>query len=105
MNAATQKKSAAMRKSNPEGMGEMMAAWMAWAKNCGAQLVDFGLPIGASVKLGTSGAAPSKRNMAGYSIVQASSMAEAKKLMKKHPHLWDGGCEIEIHEGLPMPGA
>jgi hypothetical protein len=32
-------------------------------------------------------------------------MAAAKKLMKNHPHLgWDGGCDIEIHESVPIPG-
>ncbi len=28
---------------------------------------------------------------------------EAKSLLKSHPHLaWTGGCDIEVHESVPM---
>ncbi len=31
-------------------------------------------------------------------------MVAAKKLLDGHPHLeWDAGCEIEVHESMPMP--
>jgi hypothetical protein len=29
----------------------------------------------------------------------------AKGLLEGHPHLeWDGTCEIEVHEVMPLPG-
>ncbi len=33
-------------------------------------------------------------------------MDEAKELLKGHPHLeWNGACEIEVHETMPVPGS
>lgn len=104
MSAAAQKKAAAMRKANPKAMQEGMAKWMAWGEKMGAHLVDFGAPLGEGVKFDAKGNAPSKRQLNGYSFIQAKSLAEAKRLMKGHPHLsWTPtGCELEVHEALPM---
>ena len=93
-----------MQKATPEEMQAGMAGWMKWAEKCGTQLVEMGAPLGGSVNLkATGGATPSKRKITGYSILQAESMAAAKKLLKGHPHLaWTKGCEIEVHEAMPM---
>ena len=41
----------------------------------------------------------------GYSILQAENIDDAKALLDGHPHLaWDGACEIEVHEVMPLPG-
>jgi hypothetical protein len=105
MNAAAAKRSAKLQAANPEGSAEGMKQWMAWAKKCGDRLVDLGSPLGNGVMLTPKGASPSKRGVAGYSILKASSMAEAKALMKNHPHIgWGGGCDIEVHESQPLPG-
>jgi hypothetical protein len=105
MNAAATKRALKMQVANPEGSAEGMNAWMTWAAKCGDKLIDLGAPLANSVKLDASGAVPSKRAVAGYSLLKAASMAEAKKLMNNHPHLaWGSGCEIEIHEARPMPG-
>ena len=98
---------AAMKKmmtASPEEKAAGMEAWMKWGKKCGKQLVDFGAPVMGGVNLkATGGAVPSKRKVSGYSLLQAESMAAAKKLLKGHPHLsWVKGCEIEIHEVVPM---
>lgn len=106
MTAAAAKRGEKMRKANPNSVAEGMNAWMAWAKKCGNKLVDMGAPLGKGVKVTQTGATPSKRGVAGYSVLKASSMAEAKALMKHHPHIgWDGGCEIEVHESMPLPGS
>lgn len=104
MNAAAKAKAERMRKNaGPELMQETMQAWMAWAERCGDQLVEMGAPLSGGTKINSDGVSPSRRNVTGYSIVQAKSMAGAKKLMKKHPHLgWTAGCDIEIHEAMPM---
>jgi hypothetical protein len=105
MNTAAAKRGEKMRAANPEASAEGMKAWMTWAKNCGDGLVDLGSPLGNGVKVDPKGATPSKRSVAGYSILQAGSMAEAKRLIQNHPHIgWGDGCDIEIHEGLPLPG-
>ena len=93
-----------MKSATKEDMAAGMKAWMTWAKECGAGLVEMGAPLGGGMNLKSKGAAlPSKRKVTGYSLLQAKNMAGAKKLMKGHPHLsWTKGCEIEVHEAIPM---
>lgn len=93
-----------MKTATPEEMQAGMAAWMTWAKKCGKKLVDMGAPLTGGVNLKAKGpAAASKRKVTGYSLLEAESMAAAKKLLKGHPHLsWAKGCEIEVHEAIPM---
>ena len=93
-----------MQTATKEEMAAGMNEWMKWAKKCGDKLVEMGAPLMGGVNLKpTGGAVPSKRKVTGYSILQAESMAAAKKLLKGHPHLaWSKGCEIEVHEAIPM---
>ena len=83
-----------------------MDGWMKWAAKCGSQLVEMGSPLGGGLKLAPDGTAvASRKQVTGYSVLQAKSMAEAKKLLKGHPHLkWAASCSIEVHEALPLPG-
>ena len=93
-----------MQDASPEDMKKGMESWMAWAKKCGSGLVDFGTPLGGGQKLTKSGSSPSDKNVVGYSILQAEDMEGAKALLEEHPHLqWTGGCEIEVHECMPLP--
>lgn len=89
----------------PEEMEEGMKPWMEWAARCGDQLVDLGTPLMGGLKLSVDGSSEaSTREVTGYSILQAENMEEAKALMNGHPHLsWSAGCEIEIHEAMPLP--
>ena len=93
-----------MQTATEEEMAAGMNEWMKWAKKCGSQLVEMGAPLRGGVNLkATGGAVPSKRKITGYSMLQAESMAAAKKLLKGHPHLaWNKGCEIEVHEAMSM---
>ena len=92
-----------MENSTPEEGKKEMESWMAWAKMCGKNLVDMGTPLVGGTKLSNKSSNPSKRNVVGYSILQAENMKAAKKLLKNHPHLkWKNGCEIEVHEAMPM---
>ena len=94
-----------MNKSTPEEMKKGMEAWNNWAKGCGKLLLDLGSPLGNGMVLTQKGSSKSDSQVGGYSILQAGSMDDAKKLLSNHPHLgWDGGCRIEVHESLPMPG-
>ena len=92
--------------STPEEMEKGMEGWMAWAAKCGDKLVDFGTPLAGGQKLSQDGnSQESKRQVCGYSILQANDIAEAKALLQGHPHLvWDAACEIEVHESMPTPG-
>ncbi len=89
-----------------EDMQKGMEQWMTWAKNCGDKLVDMGTPLAGGQKLAPGGKSEaSKREVCGYSLLQADNMDEAKKLLQDHPHLlWRNDCEIEVHEAMPLPG-
>jgi hypothetical protein len=94
-----------MGKSSPDDMKKGMEKWMDWSKKCGEGLVDLGTPLGNGQKVSESGNSTSEKGVVGYSILQAENMENAKELLKDHPHLgWSSGCDIEIHESLPMPG-
>lgn len=93
-----------MKNASPEDMKKGMESWMAWAKRCGDGLVDMGTPLGNGQKVTKSGSMPSNKDVVGYSILQAENMEVAKALLQGHPHLeWADGCEIEVHESLPIP--
>lgn len=95
------------QESSPEEMEKGMEAWYAWAKNCGNKLVDMGNPLVNGQKVKPDGKLESSdRQVCGYSILQADNIEDAKALLAGHPHLaWDGACEIEIHETMPVPGS
>lgn len=90
----------------PEQLEAVMGAWTAWAGRVGAGLLDFGTPLDGGVRVAADGStSPSTREVAGYSLVEAADLAAALELAKGHPHLdMPGGCEIEVHESLPVPG-
>ena len=94
----------AMKDATPEDMKKGMEPWMAWAESCGDGLVDLGTPLGGGLKVTKSGSSPSDKDVAGYSILEAEDMEGALALLQGHPHLeWMPGCEIEVHESLPLP--
>lgn len=97
---------AASANQTPEEMAKGMEPWKVWAAKCGEQLVDLGNPIMGGQKLLENGNSEmSTREVCGYSILKANDMDEAKELLKGHPHIsWNGGCEIEVHETMPLPG-
>jgi hypothetical protein len=91
-----------MAGATPEDMQKGMEPWMAWAARCGSGLVDMGAPLAGGQKLSKSGSTDSDRQVVGYSVLQADDMAGAKALLAGHPHLENEGCEIEVHEAMPM---
>ena len=94
----------AMANVTPEEIQKGMEPWMAWAERCGDSLVDIGAPLGGGQKLTKSGNTPSDKEVTGYSILEAENMEAAQALLAGHPHLdWEAGCEIEVHEAVPLP--
>ena len=89
---------------SPEDMKKGMESWMVWAKKCGSGLADMGTPLANGQKVAKGGTSPSDKGVVGYSILQAESMGDAVAMLKGHPHLeWADGCEIEVHESMPVP--
>ncbi len=93
-----------MAEATPEQKAEGMKPWMAWKEKLGDQLLDLGSPLMGGVKLNPDGSEEmSQKEVTGYSIVQAADIAGAKALLADHPHLsWSGGCDIEVHECVPL---
>lgn len=89
---------------DPEARKKEMEKWGAWMEKVGSGMVDMGMPLGDTVKMNKTGGEKTQSNIVGYSILQAENMDGVKKLLEGHPHLEMGGCEIEVHESLPMPG-
>lgn len=91
----------------PEQMQEVMGQWMSWAEKVGDRMVDFGTPLGGGQRVAADGTtSPSSREVAGYTVLETADVDEALELARTHPHLqMPGGCEIEVHEVLPVPGA
>ena len=91
---------------SPEDQAKGMEQWMNWANKVGDKLVDLGQPLMNGQALTPGGNShSSSANVAGYSILQAESLDEAKRLLLDHPHLgWSTDCSIEVHEAMPLPG-
>ncbi len=95
-----------MATSTPEEMQEGMKPWMEWAERCGSGLVDMGTPLGNGMKVTKDGTSPSDKAVVGYSVLQAEDMDGAVAMLESHPHLqWVDGCEVEVHEQMPLPGS
>jgi len=94
-----------MANASPDQMKEGMKPWMEWAQKCGNKLVDLGTPLSGGQRVLPNGKSEtSKRNVCGYSVLEAENIDEAKSLLVGHPHLmWRGDCEIEVHEATPLP--
>ena len=94
-----------MAAATPKQQAKGMDAWMKWGAKCGAQLVAMGAPLVGGLAVALDGTSKkSRKNVSGYSILQADSMDNAKKLLKGHPHLKaNAGCTLEINEVMPMP--
>jgi len=89
----------------PEQMEAVMGQWNAWAAQVGDRMVDFGTPLAGGVQVTPEGRSPSTREVAGYTLIEADSMDVVLALAQDHPHLnMPGGCTIEVHEALPVPG-
>ena len=92
-----------MKDMSPEDMKKGMEPWTAWMEKCGSSLIDGGSPLAGGLKLTTGGSAPSDKEVAGYSILEAEDMQAAKAMLAGHPHLeWTPECSIEVHESFPM---
>jgi len=88
----------------PEEMEAGMKPWMEWAERCGDNLLDLGNPLVNATQINHDNSTePGKREVAGYSFLEAESKDEALKLLKDHPHItWNETCTIELLEVAPM---
>jgi hypothetical protein len=93
-----------MQKSTPEQQKAGMDAWMAWSKKAASSILDMGAPLGKSLRVTKSSAAPTTNDLGGFSILQAESKEALAEALKGHPHFMMPDGSIEIVEFMPMPG-
>lgn len=95
---------AGMANATPEDLKKGKEGWMAWAAKCGDGLVDLGTPLINGQQVTLSGSAVSRKDVTGYSIIQAESAEAAQKMLEGHPFRALGASsEIEIYESMPLP--
>lgn len=86
-----------------EQQAEMMAPWGAWQAKYGERVKDMGSPL-LSASSSTDGESwsSSQHLVTGYSLVTATSLAEAEAMFKGHPIYSYPDHSIEISECVPM---
>ena len=93
-----------MMNATPEQQKAGMAAWMAWSRKAADSIVDLGAPLGKSLRVTTSGAAPTKNDLGGYSVLQGESKEAIAEVLKDHPHFMAPESSIEVVELMSVPG-
>ena len=90
---------------SPEDAAKVMDGWRTWMGTAGAALVDVGTPFGQGTSIVDDGSTADAIELSGYSIVEASSAAEARALAASHPFLSEGKGHyaVEVYEMLPVP--
>jgi hypothetical protein len=88
----------------PEEAMKGAQSWVEWAQKIGPGLIDPGRPLGNAVTLTREGREAHKSRIIGMSILQATSMENALKMVDDHHHLhWAEGGEITVLEEMPVP--
>ena len=83
------------------GREDDMAAWAAWFKNIGNNLVDFGSPVRDTIQIGDCGAG---QRLRGYSVISADDLDAALLVAKGCPGLQDAGFGVEVGVVEETPG-
>lgn len=89
---------------SPEEMAKGMEPWIKWGEDFKDNIVEMGAPIRTLGETKDSKSyKTSKRQITGYSIVQAEDEEGVKRVFHDHTHLtWHPETSLEIHEITPM---
>ena len=90
--------------SSPADAKAVMDAWGAWFGSMGAAVIDGGNPVGASSTVKSDGSlvgGGGTNPTSGYSLIEASSLADAHQKAAGCPLLKAGGT-IEIAQAIDM---
>src|SRR5258705_1728250 len=90
--------------TNPDEVKKVMDAWGSWFGALGAAVIDGGNAVGKSSTVKQDGSlvdGGGANPISGYSLIEASSLADAHKKGKGCPILKAGGT-IEIAQAMDM---
>ena len=92
---------AKMKKMKPEELKKFDKEWSSWGKGKGVW--DMGAPLGQNMRVKKGGVSKAHNEIGGYSIVSATSHADAAKKMRTNPHFrWLPKGWIDVMEILKM---
>lgn len=93
-----------LAQATPEQAMAGVKQWIDWSHRLGDKLLDPGKPFGQTMQVTPKGIAPAQSDVVGMSIIEAPDMETALTLVGDHHHLhWAPGCEITVHEEIPVP--
>jgi hypothetical protein len=90
--------------SPEEPSQEVMDRWMAWFGELGDSIADLGSPFGAAATVASDGISTEGGGSdpaSGYTVIEASSLAEAVAKAKSCPGLASGGS-VKVYETMAM---
>jgi hypothetical protein len=91
-------------RATPAEAAKGMRLWGDWSNRVGTGLVDAGKPLGNARRITPTGTTETDSGVIGMSILQATCMDEALKMVDDHHHLhWAEHCEIVVLEEQPIP--
>ncbi len=84
---------------------KIMGAWQAWMQKLGSAMIDVGQPMTNGKSMVDDGSKGHALDLTGYSIIEATDINEASKLVEGHPFLSDksGKFSVELFELAPVP--
>jgi hypothetical protein len=87
----------------PEGQQQAMAAFGQWIASVGEAMIDPGAPLSASKAVSSSGIgeSPADGPIAGYTLLRASDLNGAVKLVENHPFVSRGGT-LQVSEAVDL---
>jgi hypothetical protein len=92
--------------SSPEARQQVMAAFGAWAASVGSALIDPGAPLTAIKTVSSNDVAkgPAGGPVSGYTVIEASNLADAVELVESHPFVQRGG-PLQVSEAAGLGDA
>jgi hypothetical protein len=82
--------------NDPQLMAQAKAAFGAWVGEAGSALVDPGAPVRMVALVSNSGAGDGVE-IGGYSIIEAPTIDDVRRILKSHPFVARGGT-LQVNE-------
>jgi hypothetical protein len=84
--------------SDPEQAARARAAFGEWVSRAGQAIVDPGAPLRIATQV-PNGSPQPEITIAGYSVIEASSVEAAVEVLKSHPFVARGGT-LQLHQAV-----
>ena len=89
--------------ADPEAQQQVLQAFQTWAASVGSALLDPGAPLGQAKTVSASGISEgmSGASISGYTLLEASSLDDAVRLLGSHPYVSRGGS-LQVSELIEL---